>query len=323
MSVWHPSPDSNVDGSSAEITSVCQPDSPATKDNLLDEVKNIYASVARRQKPQGGLMNKIHLIHERVNTQENLCMDFHDFFLPNQILTKQMCKDRLEAQKDLIQAYLAYFLACQHPLTTEDIAALPQGYGMEQRLLQYGIHGLLELMRNQSELAEDKLHFLDIAQATMTFLYQMVSQFEVTWMECLGELAGQRSAIMKKDEYCDEWTDEARLWYNKLLNKTPSVGRLYCCLATISRYDAMQQLFYFHLSLHVTDPFAVPVHMWESLFARAEHEDLHPSDAAFISIYHILFYKGSIDRLSSSTSMFLDSVEKRVAEMGEDWRHIG
>jgi hypothetical protein len=59
-------------------------------------------------------------------------------------------------------------------------------------------------------------------------LMESVLSFKETWIECLGDLALYRMAIEETDlRNRDVWSGVARMWYNKAVDGSPGVGRIY------------------------------------------------------------------------------------------------
>ena len=59
---------------------------------------------------------------------------------------------------------------------------------MPARMWRHGIHAFLEILRHRlSELLEPMLAFIYIAYSMMPLLFEVVSSFEETWIECLGD----------------------------------------------------------------------------------------------------------------------------------------
>ena len=89
-------------------------------------------------------------------------------------------------------------------------------------------------------------------------MYEIVSTFEDTWVECLGDLGHYRMAIGDSDAYdLGVWASVSGSWYSKVADKTPHVGHLHHHLAILAELepDILVQLFYYCKSLGVTDPF--------------------------------------------------------------------
>ena len=106
------------------------------------------------------------------------------------------------------------------------------------------------------ESLEHMLAFIYTAYSMMALLYETVSTFEDTWIECLGDLGRYRMAI-EDDEPKDRevWSSVARFWYNKAADKSPNVGRLYHHLAILARPYTIEQLSLYMRSLTCVTPF--------------------------------------------------------------------
>ncbi|KPM43187.1 hypothetical protein AK830_g3366 [Neonectria ditissima] len=124
------------------------------------------------------------------------------------------------------------------------------------RMWRHGIHSFLELLPPWLPASlEFMLTFIYLAYTMMALLYETVSTFEDTWIECLGDLGRYRMAI-EDDDIRDRKVSAGvtRHWYSKAAGKPPSTGRLYHHLAILARPNPLQQLFYHVKSLCAAIP---------------------------------------------------------------------
>jgi len=78
-------------------------------------------------------------------------------------------------------------MASQHPSASLELSRLAAKYSIPARIWRYGIHAFLEVLRHRlPESLEHMLAFIYIAYSMMTLLYETVSMFKDTWIECLG-----------------------------------------------------------------------------------------------------------------------------------------
>jgi hypothetical protein len=90
----------------------------------------------------------------------------------------------------------------------------------------------------------------------MALLVESVPSFEETWIECLGDLVRYRIAIEEADLQDREIrSGVARMWYNKVADKSPNVGRIQHHLAVFARPDIVKQLFHYSKALITVIPF--------------------------------------------------------------------
>ena len=76
---------------------------------------------------------------------------------------------------------------------------LAEKYDMPSRMWRHGIHNFLELQRHHLPYSlEQMLTFIYLAYSMMALLYETVPAFEITWIECLGDLARYRMAVEDK-----------------------------------------------------------------------------------------------------------------------------
>ncbi|KAL8811557.1 MAG: hypothetical protein Q9200_001700 [Gallowayella weberi] len=159
--------------------------------------------------------------------------------------------------KTLLHEHHDFFLASQHPSASPPLSKLAKKYTMPARMWRYGIHGFLEVLRHRLPASLDHmLAFIYIAYSMMALLYETVTAFEDTWIECLGDLGRYRMAIEDSNTGDREiWGNVARSWYNKAADKRPEVGRLYHHLAILARPFSLSQLAYYTRSLSSVEPF--------------------------------------------------------------------
>lgn len=190
--------------------------------------------------------------------------------------------------KKLVHEHHDFFLASQHPSASPVLSRLTAKYSMPARMWRHGIHAFLEALRHRlPESLEHMLAFIYIAYSMMALLYETVTDFEDTWIECLGDLGRYRMAI-EDDEPKDRevWSGVARFWYERAADKSPSAGRLYHHLAILTRPYTLEQLSLYARSLTSVPPFALAgapimtlfipvlqrnynVHHWSSLLGTA------------------------------------------------------
>ncbi|KAL8769254.1 MAG: hypothetical protein Q9209_004755 [Squamulea sp. 1 TL-2023] len=159
--------------------------------------------------------------------------------------------------KTLLHEHHDFFLASQHPSASPPLSKLASRYKMPGRMWRHGIHAFLEVLRHRLPASLDHmLAFIYIAYSMMALLYETVTTFEDTWIECLGDLGRYRMAIEDSGSGDREiWGGVARSWYNKAADKRPSVGRLYHHLAILARPFSLSQLAYYTRSLSSAEPF--------------------------------------------------------------------
>lgn len=159
--------------------------------------------------------------------------------------------------KQLLHEHHDFFLASQHPSASPALSKLAAKYTMPARMWRHGIHAFLEVLRHRLPGSLDHmLAFIYIAYSMMALLYETVTAFEETWIECLGDLGRYRMAIEDSSTGDREiWGGVARAWYNKAADKRPVIGRLYHHLAILARPYSLQQLAYYTRSLTSIEPF--------------------------------------------------------------------
>ena len=218
---------------------------PISHDQLVVEVKGIYA---------GLVMVETKCIE--VDEAQSAAAQDKDT-CQNKTLSNEQWQALIALHKQLLHEHHDFFLASQHPSASPALSRLAAKYSMPARMWRHGIHAFLEVLRHRlPESLDHMLAFIYIAYSMMALLYETVSTFEDTWIECLGDLARYRMAIEDDDIRDREvWSGVARFWYSKAADASPNVGRLYHHLAILARPSSLQQLSLYAKSLTCIIPF--------------------------------------------------------------------
>ena len=199
--------------------------------------------------------------------------------------------------KTLLHEHHDFFLASQHPSASPPLSKLASKYTMPARMWRHGIHAFLEVLRHRLPASLDHmLAFIYIAYSMMALLYETVTTFEDTWIECLGDLARYRMAIEDSNTGDREiWGAVARSWYNKAADRRPVVGRLYHHLAILARPFSLSQLAYYTRSLSSVEPFDSARGSVMALFQPVldgktfSHHRVKALELAYIRMHGVLF----------------------------------
>lgn len=207
--------------------------------------------------------------------------------------------------KTLLHEHHDFFLASQHPSASPPLSKLASKYTMPARMWRHGIHAFLEVLRHRLPASLDHmLAFIYIAYSMMALLYETVTAFEDTWIECLGDLGRYRMAIEDSNTGDREiWGGVARSWYNKAADKRPEVGRLYHHLAILARPFSLSQLAYYTRSLSSVEPFDSARGSIMTLFQPIldgktfNHQRVKALEVAYIKAHGVLFDRPQLEDL--------------------------
>lgn len=218
---------------------------PISHDQLVVEVKGIYAGLV--------------LVESKcidVDQKQSKAAQEKDPARQTK-LTNEQWQALIHLHKTLLHEHHDFFLASQHPSASPALSKLAAKYSMPARMWHHGIHAFLEVLRHRlPESLDHMLAFIYIAYSMMALLYETVSTFEDTWIECLGDLGRYRMAIEDDDQRDrDVWSGVSRFWYSKAADKSPDTGRLYHHLAILARPYTLQQLSFYTRSLTCLNPF--------------------------------------------------------------------
>lgn len=153
------------------------------------------------------------------------------------------------------------------------------------------------------------LAFIYIAYSMMALLYETVTAFEDTWIECLGDLGRYRMAIEDVDRHDREvWSGVARFWYSKAADRNPHIGRLYHHLAILARPGSLEQLSFYTRSLTCIQPFTTARSSILTVFKpvlQGENASLSRTsqvEVVFIKAHAFLFHGSSLPEYDALVS---------------------
>ncbi|KAJ6262294.1 hypothetical protein Dda_3101 [Drechslerella dactyloides] len=234
---------------------ILQPETrPISQEQLVAEVKGIYAGLVMVEA-------KCIEVDSKQAAAATAGRDSKE--IPR--LNNEQWQALIALHRTLLHEHHDFFLASQHPSASPSLQKLVTKYAMPARMWRHGIHSFLELLRNRLPASlEHMLAFIYLAYSMMALLYETVPAFADTWVECLGDLGRYRMAIEEGDVRDREiWMNVSRVWYSKENNRQDCTGlyrntnRLYHHLAILARPNILQQLFFYHKALAVTQPFDV------------------------------------------------------------------
>ena len=275
---------------------------PISHDQLVVEVKGIYAGLV--------------LVETKcidVDDKQSKAAQEKDPSRQTR-LTNEQWQALIHLHKTLLHEHHDFFLASQHPSASPALSKLAAKYSMPARMWHHGIHAFLEVLRHRlPESLDHMLAFIYIAYSMMALLYETVSTFEDTWIECLGDLGRYRMAIEDDDQRDrDVWSGVARFWYSKAADKSPNTGRLYHHLAILARPYTLQQLSYYTRSLTCITPFENARSSIMTLFnpiLNGKESAYHRStsiETIFIKAHGTMFCSRPIDEFESAVVQLED-----------------
>ncbi|KAL6718643.1 hypothetical protein ACLMJK_002877 [Lecanora helva] len=271
---------------------------PISTEQLVVEVKGIYAGLVMVEA-------KCIDIDER---QSAAAQEKDPTKKPE--LTNDQWQSLIALHKQLLHEHHDFFLASQHPSASPALSKLAAKYSMP---------------------AQHMLAFIYIAYSMVALLYETVSAFEDTWVECLGDLGRYRMAI-EDDEPRDReiWNNVAKFWYQKASDKTPFIGRLYHHLAILARPFTLEQLSLYARSLICVIPFESTKSSIMTLFnpVLQEKEAFQRIETLLIKAHALLFTGKSTlssDRLDATMQEInADNLfEKYIVKCSARFKEVG
>lgn len=233
--------------------------------------------------------------------------------------------------KTLLHQHHDFYLVSQHPSATPALSKLPEHYSMPARMWRHGIHSFLEVLRHKlPESSDYMLAFIYIAYPMVALLYETVSSFESTWIECLGDLGRYRMVIENDLQDREVWSGVAQYWYNKGVDKDPDQGCPYHHLAVLAHHSSLQQLSLYSKALTCVTPFESARDSIMTLFnpvlsCGKNFGDLGsiPFEAMFIKVHAMLFSGTALENFDASLSRLNDLVDTYITKSAAKFKKQG
>ena len=200
---------------------VLQPETgPISQEQLVAEVKGIYAGLVMVEA-------------KCVEIDSKLLAPERDPRIQQARLDNEQWQALIALHRTLLHEHHDFFLASQHPSASPALRRLAAKYTMPARMWRHGIHSFLELLRHRlPDSLDHMLTFIYLAYSMMALLYETVSTFQDTWIECLGDLGRYRLAIEEEDFRDQDIRSRiAPFWYSKAPVLSSEISRLYHYLA--------------------------------------------------------------------------------------------
>ena len=168
--------DGPPEGPDGDPEMLLQPDTrPISHEQLVVEVKGIYAGLVMVEAKCIDIDDKQSSAAQEKDPAKRIK------------LKNDQWQSLIALHKQLLHEHHDFFLASQHPSASPALSRLAAKYSMPARMWRHGIHAFLEVLRHRlPESLEHMLAFIYIAYSMMALLYETVSTFEDTWIECLG-----------------------------------------------------------------------------------------------------------------------------------------
>lgn len=313
------SPNLQDEDSEQDPEILLQPETrPISHDQLFLEVKGIYA---------GLLMVESKCIE--VDSRQSKAALERDPSRPTKLSDEQW-QALIALHKTLLHEHHDFFLASQHPSANPALSKLPEHYSMPARMWRHGIHSFLEVLRHRlPESLDHMLAFIYIAYSMVALLYETVSSFESTWIECLGDLGRYRMAIEDDMRDREVWSGVARFWYGKGADKDPNQGRLYHHLAILARHSSLQQLSLYSKALTCVTPFESARSSIMTLFSPilsgkdSSYLRSMPFETMFIKVHGMLFSGTSLENYDASLSRLIDLLDRYITRLAAKFKEQG
>jgi hypothetical protein len=138
---------------------------PITQDQLLNEVKGIYAGLVMTEK------KCIEIDQQKTNHSNKL--------------SDEQWQTLISLHRTLLYEHHDFFLATQHPSASSALRRLAVKYAMPSRMLRHGIHAFLELLHQRlPDSLEHMLAFVDLAKIMVTSAEDILPEADKQWADC-------------------------------------------------------------------------------------------------------------------------------------------
>ncbi|KAK5459656.1 hypothetical protein LTS15_003785 [Exophiala xenobiotica] len=284
---------------------------PISQEQLVNEVKGIYAGLVMVEK------KCVEICQQQSQTTTKL--------------SNEQWQALIALHRTLLHEHHDFFLASQHPTASPALRRLPTKYAMPARMWRHGIHSFLELLRHRLPYSlEHMLSFVYLAYQMMGLLMESVPTFHETWIECLGDLARYRMAIEEADMRDREnWSNVARMWYNRAADRSPTTGRIQHHLAVLARPNVVRQLFYYTKALISGVPFVNARDSIMLLFTpflekfEVTSQKYPKMETSLVTAAGILFTRGSIHDYCGHITHFVSELDGTINRTGSNFKVQG
>lgn len=311
QSHMNPAPPTHDIAPDQEVRMLRQPETrPISQEQLVNEVKGIYAGLVMVEK------KCVEICASQSQTTNKL--------------SNEQWQALIALHRTLLHEHHDFFLASQHPTASPALRRLPTKYAMPARMWRHGIHSFLELLRHRlPHSLEHMLSFVYLAYQMMGLLMESVPAFYETWIECLGDLARYRMAIEEADMRDREnWSNVARMWYNRAADRSPNTGRIQHHLAVLARPNIVRQLFYYSKALISVNPFvnardSIMLLFSPLLDSDTNNQKYNKAERCLVTAAGIMFTRQSVHLYVVNILEYLSDLDNQVTRSGSNFKVMG
>ncbi len=284
---------------------------PISQEQLVNEVKGIYAGLVKLEKKCVEIDNRLTLSREKLS---------HEHY-----------KALLTLHRTLLHEHNDFFLASLHQSASPALKRLPEKLRMPARIWRHGIHTYLEVMRHRLPNSLDHMvSFIHFAFEILGTLKESAPAFEDIWIECLGDVARYRMVIEDEDlKERDIWSGIAHYWYSKAADLSPNIGRLPHHLAVLARPNPYRELFYYTKALDCVQPFLNTNESILTVFdpILKNHgpviRECDCIEIAFVKAHGILFQDGALSDFCEQSHRFISLLGHNTGRISAKWQEQG
>ncbi|KAK1975595.1 hypothetical protein LZ30DRAFT_555317, partial [Colletotrichum cereale] len=136
------------------------------------------------------LFGKAECIYANIVEMESTCIEICiRFLLSEENITLLQLRNVVAMHNSLVDLYFDFLFVSQHPSGTEDLRQSAYKRSIPTRLWDYGIHGLLEILRDRLPVTSDVMvSFVFQTYTTLSLLNEQMPTFKYKWKECLDDV---------------------------------------------------------------------------------------------------------------------------------------
>jgi hypothetical protein len=161
---------------------------PITQEQLVNEVKGIYAGLVMVEK---------HILEKKC-IQVDLQLGNPQLVSAANKLSDEQWHALVALHRTLLHEHHDFYLACHHPLASTALRGLARKYAMPARMWEHGLNSFLRIFCKQVPgTNEHMLAYLDHAHSVLEDLQQRVPSLSTDWSECVKGLNVYRDELQR------------------------------------------------------------------------------------------------------------------------------
>ena len=126
----------------------------------------------------------------------------------------------------------------------------------------------------------------------------------------------------------ENWSNVARMWYNRAADRSPSTGRIQHHLAVLARPNIIRQLFYYSKALISVNPFinardSIMLLFSPLLDADTNNQKYTKVERCLVTAAGIMFTRGSIHLYVVNILDYISDLDSQITRSGSNFKVMG